>query len=88
MSEIQRLLLGGISLLHHPCTMARREALLQAGGYDESMVASVDLDLWLRLGEIGKLANLPEVLLHYRLHPRSVTQCPPTAPNRRCPPSL
>jgi len=71
--EIQRLLLGGISLLHHPCTMTRREALLRAGGYDESMVASVDLDLWLRLGELGKLANLPEVLLHYRLHPRSIT---------------
>ena len=71
--EIQRLLLGGISLLHHPCTMARREMLLRAGGYNESMVASVDLDLWLRLGELGKLANLPEVLLHYRLHPRSIT---------------
>ena len=71
--EIQRLMLGGISLLHHPCTMARREALLRAGGYDESMIASVDLDLWLRLGELGQLANLPEVLLHYRLHPRSIT---------------
>lgn len=73
-AEIQRLLIGGISLLHHPCTMARRSAVLQAGGYDETLVASVDLDLWLRLGEIGQLANLSETVLQYRLHARSVTQ--------------
>lgn len=72
-TEIQRLLLGGISLLHHPCTMARRSALMQVGGYDETMVASVDLDLWLRLGEIGELANLPETVLQYRLHSKSIT---------------
>jgi glycosyltransferase involved in cell wall biosynthesis len=73
-AEIQRLLLGGISLLHHPTAMARRAALWQVGGYDETMVASSDLDLWLRLGEIGELANLPDTLLHYRLHRKSITQ--------------
>jgi glycosyltransferase involved in cell wall biosynthesis len=72
-AEIQSLLVGGISMLHHPCTMARRSALLQVGGYDETMIASIDLDLWLRLGEVGKLANLPETLLHYRLHSKSIT---------------
>jgi glycosyltransferase involved in cell wall biosynthesis len=71
--EIQRLLLGGISLLHHPCAMARRSAILQAGGYDPSLIASVDLDLWLRLGELGELANLPESVLQYRLHASSIT---------------
>ncbi len=72
-AEIQQLLLGGISLLHHPCTMVRRSALLQVGGYDETLMASVDLDLWLRLGEVGQLANLPETMLQYRLHSHSVT---------------
>jgi glycosyltransferase involved in cell wall biosynthesis len=72
--EIQRLLLGGISMLHHPSTMLRRSALLQVGGYDETMRASADLDLWLRLGEIGQLANLPDTLLLYRLHAASITQ--------------
>lgn len=72
-AEIQQLLLGGVSLLHHPCTMARRSALLQVGGYDETLVASVDLDLWLRLGEVGQLANLSETVLQYRLHSRSIT---------------
>lgn len=77
-AEIQALLLGGISLLHHPCTMARRQSLLQVGGYDETMVASVDLDLWLRLGEIGQLANLPETVLQYRLHSHSITHAKQT----------
>jgi glycosyltransferase involved in cell wall biosynthesis len=71
--EIQALLLGGISMLHHPSALVRRSALLQVGGYDETMVASADLDLWLRLGEIGQLANLPETLLNHRLHSQSIT---------------
>lgn len=71
--ELQTLMLGGISLLHHPTAMVRRSALLQVGGYDETMIASSDLDLWLRLGEIGKLANLSDTVLRYRLHPHSIT---------------
>lgn len=73
-AEIQELLLGGVSLLHHPCTMARRSVLLQSGGYDPTLKASVDLDLWLRLGELGQLANLPDTVLQYRLHADSITQ--------------
>ena len=32
-----------------------------------------DLDLFLRLAEVGRVANLPEILLHYRQHFNSVT---------------
>jgi hypothetical protein len=72
-AEIQPILLGGMSCLHHPCTMARRSAMLTVGGYDETMVGSSDLDLWLRLGEIGHLANLPDTVLRYRMHLNSLT---------------
>lgn len=72
-AEIQRLLLGGIALIHHPCTLIRRAALSQIGGYNEEMVSSEDLDLWLRLGELGHLANLKTPVLRYRLHPNSAT---------------
>jgi glycosyltransferase involved in cell wall biosynthesis len=72
-SELQRQMLGGVSLLHHPTAMLRRSALLQVGGYDETMQTSADLDLWLRLGELGELANLPNTVLQYRLHPGSIT---------------
>jgi glycosyltransferase involved in cell wall biosynthesis len=71
--EIQNFLVGGISLLHHPTTLVRRSALVAVDGYNESMVASSDLDLWLRLGEIGRLANLSDTVLQYRLHSQSIT---------------
>lgn len=72
-AEIQALLLSGTSILLHPCAMVRRSAMLQVGGYNETMVGSADLDLWLRLGEIGQLVNLPDTLLKYRLHWGSIT---------------
>jgi hypothetical protein len=43
------------------------------GGYRAQLTAAEDLDLWLRLAERGKLANLPEALLFYRLHAGQVT---------------
>jgi glycosyltransferase involved in cell wall biosynthesis len=57
----------------HPAVMMRTAAVRQVGGYREPYNMLEDLDLFLRLGEIGKLANLPEVLLKYRQHFESVT---------------
>lgn len=56
----------------HPAAMMRRDAVQKVGGYREQFKTSQDLDLWLRLAEVGRLANLPEVLLKYRYHPESV----------------
>ncbi|HZL37730.1 MAG TPA: glycosyltransferase [Tepidisphaeraceae bacterium] len=56
----------------HPSVLMRREAVEQAGGYREEYKWLEDLDLFLRLAEIGGLANLPDVLLHYRLHEGSI----------------
>jgi glycosyltransferase involved in cell wall biosynthesis len=57
----------------HPAVMMRLDAIQKAGNYRDEFNTLEDLDLFLRLGEIGKLANLPEVLLHYRQHFASVT---------------
>jgi len=46
----------------------------QAGGYDEEFTVAQDLDLWLRLGEVGKMAAVPDVLLRYRQHEDSVSE--------------
>ncbi|MDW8202197.1 MAG: glycosyltransferase, partial [Cyanobacteriota bacterium SKYGB_h_bin112] len=67
-ADIQDCLLTGSAAISHPSAMIRRSALLQVGGYDESLKAAIDLDLWLRLGEVGKLANLDTMLLRYRVH--------------------
>lgn len=60
------------SRICHPSVMMRREAIMQVGLYDEQYRYAEDLDLFLRLAEIGTLANLPEVLLSYRHHLSSV----------------
>jgi glycosyltransferase involved in cell wall biosynthesis len=58
--------------LAHPTVMARREALLAVGGYRNDRVPSEDFDLWIRLSEYGRLANLPQALLRYRRHVATV----------------
>jgi hypothetical protein len=57
----------------HPAVTARRSAFELIGGYRHGFPAAEDLDLWLRLAEVGRLANLPQKLLRYRLHEASVS---------------
>jgi glycosyltransferase involved in cell wall biosynthesis len=53
----------------HPLSTFRKAAVVAAGGYASEMNASgEDYDLWLRLAEVGHLANIPEVLTRYRVH--------------------
>lgn len=56
----------------HPTVMFRRDAALLVGGYRDEFRHAEDVDLFLRLAEVGKLANLREVLLNYRQHLNSV----------------
>ena len=62
----------GCTLLH-PTAMARRTAVLEAGGYRHVTETAEDYDLWLRLDERFSLANLPETLLRYRRHSKQVS---------------
>jgi len=48
--------------------MFRRPEVLAIGGYDETACFAEDLELWLRLGEIGRLANLPDLISRVRFH--------------------
>ncbi|MGJ3242700.1 MAG: glycosyltransferase family 2 protein [Opitutales bacterium] len=63
---------GHGTALIHPTLVARRSALEAIGGYHADWLHTEDFDLYLRLAEYGRLANLPEVLLRYRQHPGSV----------------
>ncbi len=60
--------------LRHPTVVMRRAAVERVGGYRGYLPAAEDLDLWLRLAEHGKLANLPDALLLYRLHAGQISQ--------------
>lgn len=70
---IQSAALEGHGSICHPCAMIRKSALDEIGGYDESLSSALDLDIWLKLGEIGKLANIQTRLLDYRLHSSSIS---------------
>ena len=58
--------------LVHPSVMMRRSAVERIGGYDERWKHCEDHDLFLRLAEVGRVANLPDVLLWYRRHYASI----------------
>jgi Glycosyl transferase family 2 len=59
--------------LAHPAVMIAREALHSAGGFRPVLQEAEDVDLWLRIAERHELANLPDVVVHYRLHPAQAT---------------
>jgi glycosyltransferase involved in cell wall biosynthesis len=73
-AALQEICLSGRTPICHPSAMMRREPTLRVGGYDEQFAVAQDLDLWLRLGEVGKMASLPQTLVKYRLHPKSISE--------------
>jgi len=61
------------SCVCHPAVMARANALRSVGGYRANARHAEDYDLWLRITEAGRVANLPDVLLSYRVHPQAIS---------------
>jgi len=68
------LLKGNGWALFHPTALLRKAPMLAVGGYRPEYQWSEDIDLFLRLAEVGRLANLTEPLLHYRQHFASVNR--------------
>ncbi len=73
-ADIQHQALRGHGAICHPAAMIRASALKQINGYCEDFKTAQDLDLWLRIGEVGKLANLDAPVLKFRLHESSVSE--------------
>jgi glycosyltransferase involved in cell wall biosynthesis len=61
-----------------PTVMARRAALEEVGGFDESLFYD-DYDMWLRLADRYEFRFLPGVLANIRVVPNSMTRNPETA---------
>ena len=57
----------------HSSIMMRKAILETAGAYRAAFDGAEDYDLWIRISEVAGVANLPEYLLQYRVHPDSVT---------------
>lgn len=69
---IHRFLLRECCLIH-PSVMFRKHVVLAAGGYSLAAKHAEDYDLWLRLSDRHKIANLPEQLVSYRMHRNQVS---------------
>ena len=52
----------------HSSVMFRREVITPPFVYDDKISFGEDWDLWLRLGEKNKLANLSDKIIAYRVH--------------------
>ena len=70
---VQESALRGHGSICHPTAMMRAAALRTLGGYRAEFYPAEDLDLWLRLGELGALANLAAPVLLYRVHSGSIS---------------
>jgi len=71
-SEIKSLMLQ-YNPMCHPAVLLRKEVALAAGGYRRAFSESEDYDLWLRMSERSRLANLGDVVLLYRIHSSQVS---------------
>jgi len=71
-ADIDKSLLTNGFGIAHPASAIRKSALSAVGGYLSKYPHAEDLDLFLRLSEVGGLANIPEILLDYRQHMGSV----------------
>lgn len=72
--KIRQTILGANPFVHGSVVM-RTEAVRSVGGYDTSPETRhvEDYDLWLKLGKIGQLRNLPVCGLRYALSPEQVS---------------
>lgn len=66
-AEIRARLLT-VNCIAQPSVMARRAALIDAGGYTQKFPMAEDYDLWLRVAGVGKMHNLTQPLVAYRVH--------------------
>ena len=59
--------------LNHNAVIYACEAVLGVGGYRPAFAHAEDYDLWLRLSDVTKMANLADPLVSYRLYPGQVS---------------
>jgi glycosyltransferase involved in cell wall biosynthesis len=65
-------LAGGGAFICNPASTIRKAALIKAGEYRLGFECAEDIDLFLRIAELGRIGVVPEVLFKYRQHLSSV----------------
>lgn len=57
-----------VSPFADPAVMYRKQAAIKLGGYKQEFWPADDTHLWLRMGKVGKLANIDKPLVKVRYH--------------------
>lgn len=57
----------------NPTTIFRKDIALALGGFNEQLVAAGDEEMWSRMYEHGVMLVIPEHLIKYRIHTRSIS---------------
>ncbi|HRL13269.1 MAG TPA: glycosyltransferase family 2 protein [Aggregatilineales bacterium] len=68
-----RLKTGEPVFILNPTTIFRKDIALACGGFDETLVAAGDEELWDRMRVHGPMLVIPEKLIKYRVHSGSLT---------------
>lgn len=55
------------SFISTPCVLARRETVLEAGGFNEDLLIAQDQDMWIRLALLGDVHCLDETLVRINI---------------------
>ena len=71
--SVIRQALGHMSPFVHSSVMLRSAVLEELGGYRLQFRAASDYDLFLRIADRHELANIPEFVVRYRVHPSMMT---------------
>jgi glycosyltransferase involved in cell wall biosynthesis len=73
-ATLQTVLMESGNPFCHPSIMMRTDALRSLGGYRQVLNPyGLDYDLCLRMAELGRIGNLPERLIGYRIHAGQIT---------------
>jgi GT2 family glycosyltransferase len=64
---------AGRAWVAHPAVFIRRDAFGRVGMFDETLKYAMDVDLWLRLGQVARPATIDRALTIFRDHAGSVS---------------
>jgi glycosyltransferase involved in cell wall biosynthesis len=71
--QVELSALQGITPICHPTALIKKAALIEVGGYHEDDYPAEDLALFLNLSQQGKLNNVNDIILDYRIHSNSIS---------------
>lgn len=62
------------NFLIHPTVIMKKKILDKYNlNYNEKLINAEDYDLWIRISKFTEIANLPKIILYYRVHENSQT---------------